>query len=295
MAEIEPSAPQDEAVLRLQLENAKLKFEAESKSLFERHEAALRHIKFYKWIAGALFAFILGGSIYSFVKVDEYIDNRIAQRVVKTDRISLMLNKAQFGQWHEALGLVDEIRAEMDSGKLGADLEFKKFIYMNELWLLSQSYEKTANGWIGQDQYDDLMKNQEFRRELFVKQSFHDDGDLMSMLGMCLLKFGKGPESLAQGKDYLQQSILRLQPVQRRAGIHWALAMLDLVEGHQESALQHLKAAEDLHPTDYLIKDLVPYKNSFLRSEEFILWNDLAARTTKTNFSQTYEKFIAGI
>ena len=287
--------PDEAMLLRLELDNVKLKFEAESRLLLEKHEKALRHIKFYKWIGGVIFGVILGGSIYSISHVDDYIDKRVAQRVVKADRIALMLNKAQFGQWREALGLVDEIRAELDSGKLGDDSEFKRFIYLNELWLLSQSYERTAGGWVGQDQYDQLMKNQDFRREMFVKGSYQNEGDMMLMMGMCVLKFEKIPESLSKGRGYLEQSLSQVYPVQRRAGVHWGLAMLDLIEGHRETALQHVKAAEDLNPNDYLIKDLVPYKNSFVRSEEFDFWTDLAARAKGIDFSQAYEDFIVGL
>jgi hypothetical protein len=284
--------PDEAMLLRLELDNAKLRLEAESRQLFEKHEKALRHVKFYKWISGVLFGVILGGSIYSVANVDDYIDNHVAQRVIKLDRVSLMLNKAQFGQWREALGLADEIRVEFDSGKLGDNPEFKRFVYLNELWLLSQSYERTAGGWVGQDQYDQLMKSEDFRRELFVKRSHQDDGDMMLMMGMCVLKFEKLPESLPRGRSYLEQSLSTLRPVQRRAGVHWALAMLDLIEGNRGSARQHLKDAEDLYPSEFLIQDLVPYKNTFIRSEEFDFWTDLAVRVNQTDFAQTYENFI---
>ena len=289
-----PAAPKlDEAmVLRLEVENVKLKLEADSRLLFEKHENALRHIKYYKWIGSIIFGVLLGGSIYSVARVDDYIDKRVAQRVVKADRVSLMLNKAQFGQWREALGLADEIRAELDSGKLGDDQEFKHFIYLTELWLLSQSYERTAGGWVGQDQYDQLMKSQDFRREMFVKRSHQDDGNMMLMMGLCVLKFEKLPENLSRGRKYFEQSLSHLSPVQRRAGVHWNLAMLDLVEGHRETARQHLKKAEDLYPNEFLIKDLVPYKNSFVRSEEFDFWTDLAFRANGSDFLQTYDDFI---
>jgi hypothetical protein len=284
--------PDETMILRLELDNLKLKLEADSRLLFEKHEKALRHVKFYKWIGGIIFGVLLGGSIYSVSHVDDYIDKRVAQRVVRADRVSLMLNKAQFGEWREALGLADEIRAELDSGKLGDDQEFKHFIYLTELWLLSQSYERTAGGWVGQDQYDQLMKSQDFRREMFVKRSHKDDGNMMLMMGMCVLKFEKVPESLSKGRSYLEQSLFHLFPVQRRADVHWALAMLDLVEGRRENARQHLRAAKDLYPNEFLIKDLVPYKNSFVRSEEFDFWTDLAIRANGTDFLRTYDDFI---
>jgi hypothetical protein len=136
------------------------------------------------------------------------------------------------------------------------------------------------------------MKSQDFQREVLVKPSRQDDGDMMLMMGMCVLKFEKAPESLSKGRSYLEQSLSRLHPVQRRAGVHWTLAMLDLIEGHRESAHQHMWSAEDLSPSDFLIKDLVPYKNSFIRSEEFNFWTDLAIRANRPDFAQAYEDLI---
>ena len=71
--------------------------------------------------------------------------------------------------------------------------------------------------------------------------------------------------------------------------------MLDLLEDRQDSAIFHLKAAEDLYPDEFLIRDLIPYKNSFIRSEEFRFWSDLATRLNRADFAQTYENFIAQV
>ena len=152
----------------LQLENAKLKFESESRALLERHDKELRELRAYKWAMRLFFALVLGGSIYSVLKVDDYVDERVALRIAKTDRVALALNQAQVGHWREAISLFDEVRAEMASGKLEAGTDFKRFLYFNALWLLGQAYEQNPDGtWVGQEQYDQLMKDHEFRREIF--------------------------------------------------------------------------------------------------------------------------------
>jgi hypothetical protein len=282
--------------LTLQLENTKLKFEADSRAVLEKHESALRELRAYKWVVRMLFALILGGSIYSFLKIDDYVDEHVAKRFMKTDRLSLLLSQAEVGHWRDALGLLDEIRTEIGSGKLKADQDFKRYLYYDTVWLLGQTIEKNPDGaWVGQEQYDILMKDPDFRRELFTRGNLLADGDLLNLLALCALKYEQTPASLVKARGYLDQALNRIYPSQRKANIHWSLAMLDLLENHLDSAKQHLESAASLNPVEFRITDLVPYKNSFLNAPEFILWSDLAAKTNKPDFRQTFEAFIVGL
>ena len=291
--ELGPEVPE---TLILRLENARLQLESASKALFRSHEDAIRTLKNYTLVLQVVFGVILGGSIYSLWSVDKYIDSRVAKRVVKTDRMALALSQAQVGRWRDALSIMDEVRSEIATNKLDADGDFKKFVYINLLWVLSQVDEVDPSGnWVGQSHYNQLVKDEDFQREILTRGIWKEDGEVASTMALCILKYEPPLGSTSKARGYLEVSLNSIYPLQRKAYIHWQLAMLDLLENQIVHAREHLTAAQAINPLEYRWEDLKTYKNTFLNSADFTLWSRTAERLKKPPFIVTYEQFLASL
>ena len=88
----------------------------------------LHDLKIYKWVIRTLFVVLLGGSIYGFLRFQPFIDDRIAVRFEKSDRLTLAMANAVSDSWKEALLGIDGFYDDVKNGKLTASRDYKDFI-----------------------------------------------------------------------------------------------------------------------------------------------------------------------
>jgi tetratricopeptide (TPR) repeat protein len=240
----------------------------------------------------------LGGSILGILKYQDYldsrIDNKVAARAIKTDRLSLAASQAYSGQWRRSLQLLDEIWR--DPGFSSLDPNFKSFLFLNYVWVLGQVEGILPDGsWVGTPEWKRLNEDPDFVREFITGNSWEHDSDLNNSLGFCTLKFSSSNDLLRIARTYFQRAANDATPEQNKAPNIFALAMIDLIEDNKKSAAENMHKAEELYPEDYLISDRITYRNTFVNSTEFQIWVGVTQRVKNKDFAKLYDQFLKDV
>lgn len=272
---------------------AVLRMRNRSMELMHRHEDALADLRFYKAAVQLAWVVLIGGSLLTYANFNAFLDRRIGERVQKTDQVALALNQAQYGRWRDALATLDEVRYEVEKGALRAEPRFRGFLYENLLWVLANLEEDDTTGVpLGQEQYDALMSDRYFRNNYLTRTDIDLNPDLAHSLGRAILKYDTTQAGRARAYRYLVRASGR-DELHARADVHWSLAMFHLAANHPDSAAYHLQWASELHPNEYRFQDLLPYRNSFLNSSEFLVWSKLARQLGNPDFRQGYVDLVS--
>lgn len=277
------------------VDSALLKLERESRELFVKHEKALEQARVYRSAAAVLAVALSAGLTAILWKAEDYVDSRIAQRVVKSDRMALALNQAQFGRWRDALALLDELRRDSETGEAANDAQFRNFLFANLIWVLAGIEEIDPDGqWAGQRQYESLMQDRRFINEVLTAGDAGRDPGTSLSLALCTLKYDQSSLlAPARAERYLRHAAARLDRADQRADAHWNLSLLYLVRGNMSVAQTHLDSAASLHPVYYDHSDLRQYRNTFLNSPEFQMWSTIARRAGNERFGRDYIALIS--
>lgn len=285
-------------VAKLGLENEVLKLADQVKALISKQQKTLTELNIYKWVIRVLSVLLLGGSILGLMTYQDYldrrIDSRIAERVIKTDRLGLAVSKAYSGQWRGALQLLDKIWGDPTSSDL--DPDFRSFLFVNYLWVLGQIQDVQPDGsWVGTAEWKRLNEDPHFLAEFITGNTWEHDADVNNSLGFCTLKFSNSNDLLQIARTYFQRAADDATPEQFKAPSIFALAMIDLIEGDAKAAADKMRKAEELYPEDYRISDRVTYRNTFVNSTEFQIWAGVSQRVKGKDFVKLYDKFLMGL
>jgi tetratricopeptide (TPR) repeat protein len=268
---------------------------AKHHEMMAKEQKALHELELYKWAVRAFLLIILGGSIWTVLRYKQIIDAQVAQRMINSDRLNLAIQLAGSGQWRESLSELDDIWADLKKSPSSVDPKYKSFFCRNVLWVVSQTEERLADGsWVGAKEWKELNEDADFQREFTTTGRWDNDEVVNSNLAFASLKFDKSPQSLSTARNYLQKSLAASHPPQKQAPHLFALAMIDLLENKSDGALEKLKRADSLDPSNYSLSEYKKYKNSFLNSTEFQIWQGLASESGG-NFEKSYLTLIDNI
>lgn len=280
---------------KLAIENDGLRLKEDVRTLMTEQQRTLRELNIYKWAIRFLFVIVLGGSILGAAKYLEYmdrrVDRRIAERAIKTDRLTLAVTYGYSNQWRRSLLSLDKILLDPTFSDL--DPDFKSALFINYLWVLGQLDDQQADGsWVGDAEWKRLNSDRDFVSEFITGSAWEHDSDVNSSLGFCTLKYSSEDSLLKTARNYFQKAVEDAEPEQKKAPHLFGLAMIALIEGDQKAAIDKLRKAEELEPSEYRIEDLFIYRNSFMNRAEFKVWEGVARRVKGENFGGLYEQLL---
>jgi len=245
-----------------------------------------------KWVIRFIFALVIGGTIWGLVKYQDIIDNRIALHVTKMDRLPTAISLGEVGNWRGALTHLDSIKEDFKKTEFKPTQEFKNAFYPTYLWVLGQVEASEPDGtWVGQEQWKKLNEDPDY---IALKTSGYWDYDeaMNNYWAFCTLKYVKADDVLQTARNYFQRAYNVAEPKQRKGPHLFALAMIDIIENKQPSAIERVKEAEELNPLGYKRDDMWVYRNTFINSTEFKIWEQVCRQVNAGDFKQKYEQFI---
>jgi hypothetical protein len=257
------------------------------------YKNALMELNVDKWVIRFIFALVIGGTIWGLLKYQDVIDNRIALHVTKMDRLPTAISLGEIGNWRAALTHLDNIKDDFKKTEFKPTQEFKNAFYPTYLWVLSQVEATEPDGaWVGEDQWRRLNEEPDF---IAFKTSgqWESDEAVINYLAFCTLKYEKQNNVLQIARGYFQRAYSVAKPKQKKAPHLFALAMIDIIENKFPTAIERVKEAEDLNPFSYKRDDLWVYRNSFMNSTEFEIWEQACRKSNAGDFRQKYEEFVA--
>jgi tetratricopeptide (TPR) repeat protein len=271
------------------------KLTKELETLIKDYRKTLNELNVYRWVVRFLLAALGIGTIWALWGVPEYVDKKISDRITKTDRLAVAVGLANSSRWRDSLGVLVEQWDDFKTPGFKPTDTFKKFLFSYLLFVLGQVESTEADGsWVGQELWTRLNNDPDYQR-FKAAGEWDRDMDTNNGLGFCTLKFDKSDTALRTARKYFETARDLANPLQRRAPNLFALAMIDLIERKPELAEKKLREAEQLDPNNYKIADMIPYKNTFINSTEFKIWEQIARRFKAGEFLSLYNDFLNGL
>ena len=167
---------------------------------------SLAELNVHKRIIRFIFALLIGGTIWGLVKYRDIIDDRIAEHVVKMDRLPSALSLSYNNQWRAALALLDKVKEDFKTTEFKPSQEFKDAFFLTYLWVLGQIEDTEPDGtWLGQDQWRKLNEDPDYIKFKTLALWLESDQAVNNNLAFCTLKYAKS-DILQTARNYFQKS-----------------------------------------------------------------------------------------
>lgn len=274
-----------------ELESAKADADACAKS----YRRASTFFKVVGGILGTTAAGLIGICGIAYRNMDSYFDSRVNIRAIQSERLDFAIANLQIGRFDSALVNIDMFHRTVQAQKFSASDEARQLMYQIYIVSLANLNERSpGGGWVGQHYWDQLTVDADFTNQFQMKKPWKSDKGLAYNLALCSLKFEKG-NKLDAAKQYLNDLPDLDSNQVEQANAKFALAMISLINGKPEESIQLLKQASEIHPAEYLLEDLYPYRESFLNSPEGKLWKELARANGGLDFVSAYSKLTESL
>lgn len=239
-----------------------------------------------KWSTGLklLLTATIGGSILgigaAWAKIDSYIDSRVATRVLKNETMTYAIWLANSNRPRQALAVFGTIYD--DFAKSPPSAPVRSYFYQQMLGLLAQMPDRTAGGFVGSLEWGQLHHDSHFTREFITQDTWAGDPDVNVNLALCMMKFAdistevRRKQVVADAAMRFRRAIVASPTPAGRAPYHFGLGMTALVDGNTAVAEKEFRAAAELDPSGYRLKDWAPNRESFFNSGEFPVWERVA-------------------
>ncbi|MEZ5820069.1 MAG: hypothetical protein R3D82_04605 [Xanthobacteraceae bacterium] len=280
---------------------AKQLVKEEFDSLSARLQSSLVEIAVWNWIARIVFLAVLGGSIFGFLRFQDFLDDRIASRAATFDRIYLANSFVQSQQPRRAL---QEISSFMDAQRLvntthrSAFYEFdqlrlsssqRNFFHLTVLGAVAQINDRDPAGLIlGKDFWIALLDSSYFQTDFILGKQWESGEDISARLGLSYYKFARDAQDLHLALKFLDfASSQSNQAVEQYATYKmYCAAMLGDEESAVKFAKEMFKKWPSLHNTRPPFHS-TEFATSFT-SAQFA--EALSTRLNITNFRLNIEK-----
>jgi len=285
---------QKQQVTLSELNDQTQEFNKELETLVKKYQSTLDELRVYKWTIRFILAILGIGTIWAFWVIPEYVDSRIGDRIAKTDRIALAVSLANASRWRDSLAIMS---SQWDDFKLSGfkpSDDYKRFFFFNLLWALAECETIEPDGtWTGEQLWNRLNSDSDYQRFRTAGDWDHDS-DANYQLALCTLKYSKAADSLQTARRYFDKALRLADPLMRRASPLHSLAMIDLIDKQLDVAGEKLREAETIDPANYKISDKIIYKNSFVNSTEFRLWEQISRKVGAGEFLSIYDELLEG-
>jgi len=240
-----------------------------------------------RWSTGlkVLLTATVGGSILgigaAWVKVDSYIDGRVAARVLKNETMTYAIWLANSNRPRQALAVFGVLYDDFSKSTPSAPV--RSYFYQQMLGLLAQLPDRTASGFVGSLDWGQLNHDPYFTREFITQDLWAGDPDVNQNFAFCLLKFAdisngtKRQQVVSDASTRFQRALAGVPTPLGRAPYHFALGMTKLVNGETAAAEVDFREAAELDPSGYRLSEWAPNRETFFNSGEFPVWLRVAA------------------
>jgi hypothetical protein len=211
-------------------------------------------------------------------KIQPYIDSRVADHAgaieekarlnaEESESFDHALAFANSANYRDALPLIyksyKDVSGENPKWKV-TDL-VKDDVYAYMIWILSQLDVEQKGGWMGQFEWSDLSGDKYFQKDFLSAPWLKSDDLTNSYLAICVLKFDRSPQAVEDAQSiYItadkasNASNLEVKSAPKL----FALAMIDLINNNEDSALYNIKNAGNKDPFTYS-SDIASYIKSY--------------------------------
>jgi hypothetical protein len=285
---------QEQREMLFSLKEARMQLKAEVAEQLTIHQKLVQELEIYKWVIRFLFIILLGGSIYGFLHFVNFVDDRIGDRVKKSDKLAQAISFAQLGQWQPALKTFDVFFYDYKATNPSPDGEYLEFLYEKWVWILSQhDAQKNPNTWVGEAEWKTLNDEREFRQSILEQSASNLNEAVATNLAYCILKF-ETRDAIENARSFFEQALTATKmrqsgqsnEIRTDTAPHLIqLATIDLVEGNRPQAQKEIKEAAQADPA-VLTRDLDSYLNSFEKTTEFKFWDIAAKRVGVSDLGQ---------
>jgi hypothetical protein len=277
---------------KVELENVKYKFQVESQEILEKYRKTLKELEGYKWALRFFFTLLLGGSIFGFLKYQEYLDTRIAERMQKLESFSYALVLINNGENRSALGELDDLYSALKLPEFKATEKFKIYYYYNVLRALNPLFDMDGDGsYVGKFEWDRLNNDDDFKRSFKTDNRYYYNDFVQNTFAICTLKYTSSPDVIKKARGYFERAQQEAITNESKAVNTYDLAMLDLIENNEPSAIENFKKAEGLYPKGYSVDNLV-LDDEALSGGEFQMYVKAAERIGNHNFQEQYKTLV---
>jgi Tfp pilus assembly protein PilF len=87
-----------------------------------------------------------------------------------------------------------------------------------------------------------------FQREFMVSSQYEHDDQINNNMGLCTLEFDETSDTVQKARMYFERAVKNSRNESSKAFRLTNLAMLDLIDGHQDEAFVRLQLAEETDP-----------------------------------------------
>ena len=237
----------------------------------------LSEFSVHKWILRILTPFVLASLIFGAYTFKDLVDDSVTKRMRDVDKLFMAISQAQNEQWENALDDLNELRKRFRNNPSEYKEEFRNIVYESMLWVLQNTPRDINGNWIGVSVWKSLQQEKLFLSYLLDTDPSHDY-DIRTMNASCKLKYDPSKETLNELESTYNKALEYLEKFEiigrhtEIAHILFFLALVDLVNNKMDGAVERLQTASQIHPEVYRIEDWKPYKNSYIYSAEFAIW-----------------------
>jgi len=272
----------------------------------QMQQGVLNELNVHKWGLRFFWVALFSGSLYGLYKFQPYIDERVRVRAspfesrltedaTRSQRLNLALAMANSGDWRDALTSIDEIYKDIKEGKMQADRSHKDIVYGNMVWIMSQlDVMEPSNTWMGQEEWNNLMSDQDFRINFLTAQWLEADDPTNVSLAICTLKFDQGSNAMESAQNYFRRAANHSDPEYKKAPRLFGLAMIDLINNDQDSALAKLRRAGEIDPTNYRASEFAKNFASYKNNTDYRIYN-VAAQRRHIEFGPRLEALVSRV
>jgi hypothetical protein len=295
----------EQTILKAELENALLKFRADSAERLTAHQALIQEANLYKWLLRCIFS-VLGlgtiGGIIALFNLNTYLDQRIAAQLESWQALEGTVELSRDGRWPEAREKLIDIYHHLNN----SSSEYRSLLFRTLFRVLAsiaepQSDEET---WVGETDWNELKDNQTFKREVIEQQSKRDES-YYNQIFLCTLKFAK-ENSLELMRKYRTGALDTVGEIRSKAAHYFDLGMIDLLvpdqagaESQVDEACSNLDKAFKIDPEHFTFDtsaNLDKYFGSFKNRLDYQMWHRCAKRLgANVNFDSRLQSLITSM
>ena len=257
-------------------------------------QGVLRELAIWRIVCRYGFALILGSSLFGLVYVRSYVADIAQQQLQtytrRTDQLVFGVSAGVKEDWQTAL---NEFSASWRTVPANASSESRQYTMRNLLWALGSIEQESTDGtWMGSEDWADLSSNDFFKRTLKNDPGWAQDGDVNFNVGLAIMKFDRGDGFVDRSMRYLQVAATYRVPEERKAQVHYYLAVLALISRNDSLARDEMGKAAMLNPRIFAIARLSDESEPFLSPAGFEFWRSIGAAAHHEKFDERLRTFL---
>jgi tetratricopeptide (TPR) repeat protein len=289
------TAPTPEAKLELSDEAKRLLAE-HFEQLSRKNEETLRELNVYRWALRTFFVVLFGGSILGFLKLQDYLDDRIQKRAEDLSGIIYGSAAQSSGDPRTAIEQYNPFLEKLETPVFRPSEPIRSIYYFKFIQALADDSQVDPHGeFLAKPAFFALLDSKTYKKDLIANQRrWNADPGIMNAWGRCLAKFEGSPDRVREAKDFFSKAADISDRPSEKASNFFAMAMMSLAEEDAKSARELFIRSMDASPKSHGIKEYIgTFKNDL--ENEYAIWERAARILGKPGISARYEQMMLSL